>query len=119
MSVIEVNQSGSTVQASVGDEILVRVPEMPTTGYAWTVTTVDPALRLVESAYVPHDGGVAAGGPGDLIPGGPGDPMPGGGGERVIRLRAAAAGQAMAELALKRPWETAPAERFTLHANVS
>ena len=105
MAEIEVTESGTTVRLSVGDEIVVRVPETPTTGYAWTIT-VDPALRLVESSFVPPAGNGAV-------------PAPGAGGERVIRLRAAAAGEAGAELALKRPWESAPAQTFTVRATVS
>jgi predicted secreted protein len=105
---IEVTQSGSSVHLSVGDEIVVRVPEVPTTGYAWTVSTVDPALRLVESTFVPPVGNGS-------------EPAPGAGGQRIIRLRAAAAGEAGAELALKRAWEAeaAPTETFTIHATVS
>jgi predicted secreted protein len=108
MAEIEVTQSGSTVHLSIGDEIVVRVPEMPTTGYGWTVSTVDPALRLVESTFVPPVGNGS-------------EPTPGAGGQRVIRLRAAAVGEAGAELALKRSWETdaVPTETFTVHATVS
>jgi len=108
MAEFEVTRSGSSVRVAVGDEIVLRVPEVPTTGYVWTIGTVDPALRLVESAFDgPHSEGD-----------GP-EPPPGAGGERVIRLRAAAAGEAGAELALKRPWETAPVETFTVHATVT
>ena len=106
MAEIEVTQSGSTVQLSVGDEIVVRVPEIPTTGYAWTVSTVDPALRLVESTFVPPVGNGTG-------------PEPGAGGQRVIRLRAASAGEGGAELALKRPWEPTPTETFTVRATVT
>jgi predicted secreted protein len=106
MAEFEVTQSGTTVTVSVGDEIVVRVPETPTTGYAWTVNAVDPELRLVESTFV--------------APGGNGsEPAPGAGGLRVIRLRAASAGEAGAELALKRPWESAPVETFSFRATVA
>jgi predicted secreted protein len=106
MTAIEVTQSGSAVTASVGDEIVVRVPEIPTTGYAWTISSVDPPLRLVESSFV--------------APGGNGsEPAPGAGGMRVIRMRAAAAGEAGAELTLKRPWEPTPIETFTFRVTVA
>src|SRR5688572_2556207 len=106
MAEIEVTQSGSTVSLSVGDDIVVRVPEMPSTGYAWTIITVDPALRLVESSFVPPAGNGS-------------QPAPGSGGMRVIRMRAAAAGEAGAELMLKRPWESTPVETFTFRVTVS
>jgi predicted secreted protein len=106
MAEFEVTQSGSTLSLSVGDEIVVRVPEMPTSGYAWTVNAVDPVLRLVESTFVAPAGNGS-------------EAAPGAGGQRVIRLRAAAAGAAGAELALKRPWEAEPTETFTVHATVA
>ena len=106
----EVTESGSSVTVSVGDEIVVRVPEIPTTGYAWTITSVGGPLRLVESSYVP-DGPAGPAGNGVA-------PAPGAGGKRLIRLRAASPGEAAAELALKRPWETEPTETFILHATV-
>jgi predicted secreted protein len=106
MAEIEVTQNGSSVKASVGDDILLRLPEIPTTGYTWTVNTVDPPLRLVESSFVPPAGNGSA-------------PAPGAGGERVIRLHAASPGEGTAELSLKRTWEDAPAETFTFRASVS
>jgi predicted secreted protein len=106
MAEIEVTESGSSVRISVGDEIVVRVPEIPTSGYAWGVQTVDPALRLVESSFIPPAGNGS-------------EPTPGAGGVRVIRLRAAAAGEVGAELTLKRPWESTPVETFTVRATVS
>src|SRR5262245_8197601 len=96
---IEVTASGSSVRVRVGDEILLRVPEIPTTGYAWTVSAVDPALHLVESTYRGESG----------------EPTPGAGGQRVIRLRAASPGEADARFTLKRPWESDAAQTFSLH----
>jgi predicted secreted protein len=110
MAEIEVTQNGSSVHLSVGDEIVVRVPEIPTTGYVWAVNVVDPALRLVESTFIPPVGNGS-------------EPAPGAGGQRVIRLRAATAGEAGAELVLKRGWESeagsGPTETFTVHATVT
>jgi predicted secreted protein len=90
MSVVEVDKKGSELEASVGDEVIVRLTENSTTGYQWAVRDAGPALA-VESSEV-------AGVPGAA---------PGAAGERVIRFRAKQPGTAVVSLVLERPWEHA------------
>jgi inhibitor of cysteine peptidase len=101
---IEVTQSGSQVKVAVGDEIVVRIPEIPTSGYAWSVSSVDPQLQVVSDAFV-ADGGEL--------------PAPGAGGQHVVRLRAQSAGHARAVLVLKRPWESSASQTFSVGATIA
>jgi inhibitor of cysteine peptidase len=77
----------------VGDDVVLRLPENPTTGYRWTLSTsADDALSLESDTYVP------------------GEAKPGTPGVRVFRLRATAPGTVELRLHRRRRWETTPAE---------
>jgi predicted secreted protein len=91
----EVRISGQTVAATRSDRVVIRLAENPTTEYRWTFVILEDPLRLDSVEYVPDD--VA---------------RPGAGGERLITLRATAAGRARVSLALKRAWEPEPTTRF-------
>jgi inhibitor of cysteine peptidase len=89
------------VTVSVGDDVVIRLPENATTGYVWTVHAVGDGLELVEDTMVP-----------------PGVVAPGADGERLVRVRATAPTRADVVLRLARPWEAEPvqAQRVTVVA---
>jgi inhibitor of cysteine peptidase len=85
--------SGSTRTVRVGDEIVIRLAENPTTGYAWEFhQSGDGALRTVDNKY-------ESAGPQ------PGRPLPGAGGQRVLRLVGERAGKVQLEAVHRRPWD--------------
>lgn len=83
--VIGLQGGDAAVVLCVGEQVLVRLAETPTTGYRWQVETEGPVLS-VDDRYE-----------------GPVGP-PGAGGTRVLTFEAAAAGAAEVHLALRRAW---------------
>jgi predicted secreted protein len=104
MAEIEVLEPGSTVSARSGDELVVRLPEIATTGYQWTVDQITGPLRIVSSELVPTV-------PPDGVP-------PGSGGERFIRVATTGPGTGAVRLELRRVWETEPTDRFEFRVQV-
>jgi predicted secreted protein len=100
MSEIEVTESGTVATVEPGDEVVLRLPENATTGYQWLVDSVAGPVDVVSSDLTPMSD------------------RPGAAGERVVRLRAAAPGNAAARLTLSRAWETEPVERFEVRLDV-
>ncbi|MGW1786104.1 protease inhibitor I42 family protein [Streptomyces sp. NPDC002143] len=94
MAEVWVTLRNSVIHVSPGDEVVVQLPRNATTGYSWSVQRVDGALEVTGDAY-------------ELF----GQPSPGAGGRQVVRIRAAAAGEGLVRLVLKRPWESAVLER--------
>lgn len=93
-----------TFPLRVGDELLIRLPEIPSSGYAWEL--VDPAalpLSVIEERLDPEDdeqvvlGGIA---------------------QRRFHLRAETTGTADVTVRLTRPWESAAADNATFHVTV-
>jgi len=85
------------LQARVGDTVLIRLPESPTTGYRWTALQGTPASD-------------------DFISG---SDAIGAGGVRVLRFRVKSPGAVTLELVLARSWEKqAPAKRFKVELHV-
>ena len=88
-----------TVEVQPGDSIVVRLPENPTTGFAWAIDKAnDDVLRLQSSEYSP---GAGAG--------------VGGGGHRSLSFQAIRAGTVGLQLKLWRDWEgdKSVTDRFT------
>lgn len=55
------SDEGSTVAVAKGDHIMVRLPEIATAGFQWTVDAIDEtALRLIKSEPVPSNEGIGA-----------------------------------------------------------
>lgn len=105
MATIEVGRGdqAATVRATIGDTIVVRLPENPTTGYAWEVqgdTLV--GLRLAADDYV-------ADRPSTL----------GGGGQRTLTFGVVEAGTWPLVLRLRRAWEPPEAYAEELALTVS
>jgi predicted secreted protein len=92
----------SEIHVSAGDEVVVRIPENATTGYLWSVQRVDGVLEVIGEDHQCF-----------------GQPLPGSGGQQVVRVRAAAAGEGLLQLVLKRPWESAVQDRREVRILVS
>jgi predicted secreted protein len=102
MGEIRVSPQDSEVSVSLGDEVVVQLPENATTGYLWSVQRVDGGLEVTGNEYES-----------------PGQPLPGAGGKRVVRVRPTAAGEGLVQLVLKRPWEDDVQDRFSVRVSVS
>lgn len=131
MAEIEISGPGderaaAAVEVGVGDEVVIRLPENATTGYVWSVQSVDDGLELVEDVMVPAGGAAEPGGAADrpatpaTSPGAtsPGLAPPGAGGEHVVRLRATAPSRADVVLHLGRSWEPTPAQQRRITVTV-
>ena len=98
-SAIEVNDraNGTTVALTVGQCLVIRLPENPTTGYRWSVESLGGML-LEGDEFLPVGSGVGAGG------------------TRHLRLRAQKPDRTQISLTLRRSWEAPSASigRFTL-----
>ena len=90
-SEIDVGHSddGSTIRADVGDLIVLRLGENPTTGYSWGMT-LSQGLRLVNDEFVADEA------PGDVV---------GSGGVHEWRIEVLEAGTQTVEGGYRRPWE--------------
>jgi Zn-dependent peptidase ImmA (M78 family)/predicted secreted protein len=89
----------------VGDEVVLRLPEIPSSGYAWTLRRrAFSSLELVEET-VDADG--------------QDDDLYGGRAVRRVLLRASAPGVDDIVVALQRPWEPDPVETVVAHVHVA
>ena len=91
---------GRTVETGVGDVIVVRLPENPTTGYRWSLEPVDESLlEKEEDAFVPESGAAM-----------------GSAGTRRFQLRAKSAGTTPISAKHWREWsgEGSVTERFSV-----
>lgn len=88
---MEVTESdfGSTRELGVGDELMLRLTENPTTGYRWQVTcTGDGNLEMVDEGFEAGSAG-----------------LPGAAGQRTLRYVARKAGQVEVLAAHERAWD--------------
>src|SRR5262245_22525929 len=91
MAVVELSPSdgGQSISVHPGDEILIRLPENPTTGFRWEVDSADPIVTSVGDEF-------ELGQPATV----------GSGGTRVLRFRVATStGIGRLTLKLRQPWE--------------
>ena len=73
-----------------GDEVVIRLPENPTTGYRWQLThSGGGELALVDERFVPGSGSTGVGAAGD----------------RVVRYLGRKAGEVRVEAVLRRDWD--------------
>ena len=94
---VELSSQQTSGSVSVGDEILVRLQESPTTAFQWVLVSHGPGLELLhDELAVPST-----------------DRPPGAAAQRRLRFRAVDAGIARVELALRRSWEETVSERYT------
>lgn len=81
--------SGKTLEVTVGDRVQLQLAENPSTGYQWAVDTVEASRLLLEgSDYAQESGGRA-----------------GSWGTRTFRFRILAPGEAPLRLKYWRQWE--------------
>ena len=92
--------NGTTIDAVVGDVIVVRLTENPTTGYRWSLESVEGSLLTIEDDTFVLDSG----------------PPMGSGGTRQFRFRTTAAGATTLNLKHWREWagEDSVTERYTV-----
>ena len=90
-------QSGGRTSATVGDLVVLRLSENPTTGYRWEVRT-SGGLTQVGDDFVAASN------------------APGAGGERHLRFLVQTPGLSHIDASLRRSWETerTPLNAFTL-----
>lgn len=99
MADLKDTDSGSTTAVRVGAEVVIRLAENPTTGYAWEFRqTGSGGLSIVDNRF---EAGGSAGSP----------PLPGAAGYRVVRLVGKHAGTVHLEAVERRPWETSGGEQ--------
>lgn len=90
IQITPVAQTGTTVDANVGDTIVVSLDANATTGYSWKFTAGD-TFTIVSSKYVPSP-----------APSG----MVGTGGTQVVTLKVTKAGQSDLTGTYRHQWET-------------
>ena len=86
---ISAANNGKQLAIQVGDELLVELPENPTTGYRWQVNSSGEASLTLDRDNF------------EL----PSNALPGASGVRLITFRATVAGRSKLRLELRRPWE--------------
>lgn len=97
-------ENGKVVEAVVGDVILVRLTENPTTGYRWSLESVEGSLLAIEDDTFVLDSG----------------PQTGSGGTRRFQFCATAAGTTPIHLKHWREWagEDSVTERYAVQVRV-
>jgi inhibitor of cysteine peptidase len=86
----------STVNAKMGDILLIKLEENPTTGYQWMLNYTD-GFELIGDKYVQKN-----------ITGPGGEPLLGTGGIHEWQLKAVKTGKHVITGFYNRPWESAP-----------
>jgi len=97
--VIEIHDtdSGGPQTVRVGQEVVIRLSENPTTGYSWEFRQSGSGeLRVLENRF--EAGGGAT-------------PMVGAGGQRIVRLVGERVGQVQIDMVERRPWESESASQ--------
>ena len=93
MAVVELTEAenGQTIRVHPDDEIVVRLPENPTTGFRWEIETADPVVTAVDDDFELGESGAG---------------IVGAGGTRRFRFRvAASSASGRVALKLRQPWE--------------
>jgi inhibitor of cysteine peptidase len=95
------SQDGTTLSLRIGDVVVLRLAENPTTGYRWEITTAEGfELEADDFTHTPAS-------------------TPGSGGERALRFKATAPGLARIETVLRRSWETTvPLRQYSAAAEI-
>ena len=103
--VIDESGDGQTFDVVEGQQVVVRLPGNPSTGYQWTVTSTDRTFGYpVEDGYVPDGGGVGSGGVFEFVWNTAGAlPM---------------TGAHTVELSYGRSWEAEPIDTFRFTVNI-
>lgn len=96
--------NGCTISIEKGEEFELQLKENPTTGYIWTVDTLDKNMLSISQIDYKAEN----------------TQLLGSGGVRTIRIKTLNPGQTKLKLVMVRPWEkgVAPAKTFELTLNV-
>jgi inhibitor of cysteine peptidase len=94
---------GKTIEVPVGAEVVIRLPDNPSTGYRWEIDTDKACVSVARQHFEQQS---------DLV---------GGGGESSWVLRAIAPGVSPVKLMLRRPWEDerAAIQRFAVTLRIA
>ncbi|MFC4002687.1 protease inhibitor I42 family protein [Prauserella oleivorans] len=113
MALVRLAQSdaGTTAELRVGDTVELRLPEVRTSGYQWSLR-LPRGVRLVGDEYV-------LGGVDQPARGPEGEWPPGKGGVRRLALDVLSAGRHLIEAELARPWESRPRRSVTFVLSAS
>jgi len=97
-----------TIQMQPGQQLIVRLPANPSTGYAWSQVDAPGKVLKVDapSSF-------------EQIPAGESPSMVGTGGTEIFTFVADSAGQQTLKMEYKRPWETDVPPAKTVSFNVS
>jgi len=103
-TIVTASDNGTTITSHLGDTILVRLNENPTTGYRWQIERLDGPLELGEDSFQVSVGALI-----------------GSGGTREFRFRSTSVGTAKLELKHWQAWEgeLSVTERFTIALTVA
>lgn len=95
---VDDHANGSTLTLAPGQDLIIRLPENPTTGYRWVVESCG-AMRLDADDFIVTSTRI------------------GGGGTRQLRWSVRAPGRSEISLTLKRAWQSGnvPLGGFKLH----
>ena len=93
--------SGGRRSVRVSEDVLVALPENPTTGYRWYPDVDEAALQIVDDR--------------NEVPG----PRRGAPGIRCLTFRPVRTGSTRLRLERKRPWEDVAVEEFVVDLDVS
>ena len=105
MTTIEITDRGFGQKHDVqlGDDILIRLPENPTTGFRWQLlTSGDGGLQAVDDSFEPSGA----------------SPPPGSAGHRVFRFTASHRGTVLLSLVYKRAWEPGDNQKREIFLNI-
>ncbi len=87
--VLDRTSTGQPLSAALGDLVVVRLDEIPTSGYRWEVTGFDPAILAPSGDEFNPSAGSRTGG----------------GGQHGFRFTVVGAGRTALRLVCRRPWE--------------
>ncbi len=98
--------AGRTIEATVGQEIVIRLKGNPTTGFRWAVGPIE-GEALEQKGEVAYEGPARA--------------LPGAGGTFIARFKAVEQGEATVAMCYARPWDVdhEPAKTFDVTVKVA
>jgi len=108
------SDAGSTLFLRINDELAVDLPEIPSSGYVWTLSATEdlggrdaaPNITLAQNAFI------------EEATEDPEHVWLGGNGVRRLRLRIEEQGEGRLAFSKKRPWESTTKEEFDLQLHV-
>ncbi len=101
---LDETEAGKTIELAAGDTVEIRLSENATTGYRWTLRSID---TLICEVVMEERHGAAT-------------TVPGASGSHVWQLKAIQAGVCEIEIAYGRPWQAdeSPARTFKIKLRV-